>query len=93
MAAARNVAFRPPKGFGTTAVHDGAYMILMSCGVSGRSFGEDITIRVFADPRGGSVLTIVSKPIIPTTLVDWGKGKKNVATLRDAILWFLNSYR
>jgi hypothetical protein len=44
-----------------------------------RSFGERLTVKVNADGRGSSI-TISSEPLVPTTLIDGGKGVENVET-------------
>ena len=86
LSCARAVAFRPPKGFKTDQIIDLQYRIEMSRGMSLASWGEKITISVFSAPTGGSVLEIISRPAMPTTLIDYGRGDKNVAIIRDAIV-------
>jgi len=86
MAAARTVALNPPKGFKLGRIDEPYYRILMSRGVSMASWGEDITIQIYSSPDGGSLLEISSTPSLPTTLIDYGRGNKNVATLETAIM-------
>jgi len=86
MAAARTVALNPPKGFKTGPIDEPYFRIQMSRGISMASWGENITIQVYSAPDGGSLLEIVSTPALSTTLIDYGRGNKNVATLEAAIM-------
>ncbi|MCL2785390.1 MAG: hypothetical protein FWD55_08140 [Propionibacteriaceae bacterium] len=86
MNAARQVAMNPPKGFTLGQIIDHAYAITMTRGMSMASWGENITIQVYAGPHDDAILDIVSKPAMPTQIVDWGRGNGNVATLADAIM-------
>ena len=86
LAAAGAVALNPPKGFKKGQIDQLNFRVLMSRGVSMASWGENITIQVYAAPDGGSLLEILSQPALPTTLIDYGRGDKNVATLEAAIM-------
>jgi len=86
LAAASTVALNPPKGFKLGRIEEPYYRIFMSRGVSLASWGENITIQIYSAPDGGSLLEIVSTPALPTTLIDYGRGDKNVATLETAIM-------
>jgi hypothetical protein len=50
------------------------------------SWGESITISFFDPMDGGTRIIVNSKPKLVTTLVDYGKNKKNV----DAIAQYIN---
>lgn len=84
-AAATRVAQNPPKGFKQAHIEDALYRIHMKGGMSMLSWGENITIQVYADPSGATLLDITSKPALATTLVDYGKGDRNVVTIANAI--------
>ena len=86
LAAAAAVALNPPKGFKKGQVDQINFRVMMSRGVSMASWGENITIQVYTAPDGGSLLEILSTPALPTTLIDYGRGDKNVATLEAAIM-------
>jgi hypothetical protein len=44
---------------------------------SWRSFGEDVTVHLTGDSTA-PVAHIISRPVIRTTLIDYGKGRRNV---------------
>ena len=86
MTAVRTVALNPPKGFKLSQIDELNFRILMKRGVSLASWGENITIQIYSAPGGGSMLEILSTPALSTTLIDYGRGDKNVATLETAIM-------
>ncbi len=49
-------------------------------GMTWKSFGERVTVRVSPD-GAGSKINIASVPLLPTTMVDGGKGVENVETV------------
>ena len=49
-----------------------------------RSFGEDVTVHVTGDPNA-PVAHITSRPVVRTTLIDYGKGRRNVEQLAAAL--------
>jgi hypothetical protein len=51
---------------------------------SWRSFGEDVTVQVTGAPHA-PVAHITSRPVIRTTLVDYGKGRRNVQQVAAAL--------
>jgi len=42
------------------------------------SWGEDITIETRSEADTVTRVTIISKPAVPTTLIDWGRNQENV---------------
>ena len=92
-AAARQVALNLPSGFKLVGIEDLNFRILLSGKMSLTSWGEKITIQIYGDARGGSVLEVVSQPKLPTQVVDWGKGKTNVSMLTQDILHLLADFR
>ncbi len=42
-----------------------------------RSFGERVTVQLTGDPAA-PVAEVSSQPVVPTTLIDYGKGRRNV---------------
>lgn len=51
---------------------------------SWRSFGEDVAVTVTGDPSA-PVARITSRPVVRTTLIDYGKGRGNVQRVADAL--------
>ncbi len=49
-----------------------------------KSFGEDVGVQLSGDPSAPWAL-VTSRPVVPTTLVDYGKGRKNVAAVAGAL--------
>lgn len=59
--------------------------ILLKTGVSLSSWGEKVTITCqYLDPMHTRV-AILSKPVVGTTLVDWGKGGRNIKKVIAAL--------
>tara|TARA_Y100000590_G_scaffold456948_1_gene608562 strand:+ start:1868 stop:2386 length:519 start_codon:yes stop_codon:yes gene_type:complete len=54
-------------------------------GISWKSFGEKIYIKIIQKPENKVEITITSKPLFPLTLVDYGKGRENVTSFVNAI--------
>jgi hypothetical protein len=63
------------------------FQIHLSEGVTFKSWGESMTISFFDPMDGGTRLIVSSKPKLTTTLVDYGKNRKNV----EAIVQYINS--
>jgi hypothetical protein len=42
-----------------------------------RSFGERVTVQLTGDPTA-RMAQVSSEPVVPTTLIDYGKGRRNV---------------
>jgi hypothetical protein len=59
--------------------------ILAISNASLKSFGERIQINVETTGSNESILTVESKPIIKTTLFDYGVNRKNVERLAAAL--------
>lgn len=55
-------------------------LITATVGVSMASWGEKIEIRL-AHGQGGTVATVTSSSAMPTQFIDWGRNRKNVATI------------
>jgi hypothetical protein len=49
-----------------------------------RSFGEHVTTELTGDP-GSPVAHVSSRPVIPTTVLDYGKGHLNVRRVVAAL--------
>lgn len=63
------------------------YQIHLSNSISFSSWGEDIVISFYYDPTyGGTRIIAFSKPKLPTTLIDYGKNRKNVESIQKYIL-------
>ena len=54
--------------------------------MSWKSAGEVLTIRLAADPGGGTRVDIFSEPWFTTTLFDWGINAANVETIAKHLL-------
>jgi hypothetical protein len=72
-------------GFSRTGVNLPAFQIFLSNGASLSSWGEDLALSIYDDGQGGTMIVAFSKPKLATTLVDYGKNRKNVETLRRVI--------
>ena len=51
---------------------------------SWKSFGEEVSVQLSGDPSA-PLAVISSRPVVPTTVVDYGKGRSNVAAVADAL--------
>ena len=51
---------------------------------SWKSFGEEVSVQLTGDPSAPQAF-VSSRPVVPTTLVDYGKGRSNVATVAAAL--------
>lgn len=63
------------------------FQIYLSKGINFSSWGESMTISFFDPMNGGTRIIANSKPKVSTTLIDYGKNKKNV----EAIVQYINS--
>lgn len=54
------------------------YTVVLSSGVSMSSWGENVTIACNYLDESHTRISITSAPVVPTTLIDFGKGKKNI---------------
>ena len=61
------------------------YKVILSSGTSMKSWGETVTIMCSYLDETHTRITITSVPVMPTTLVDWGKGKKNINNVLAAL--------
>lgn len=61
------------------------YKVILSSGASMKSWGETVTIESFYLDETHTRIKITSVPVMPTTLVDWGKGKKNINNVLSAL--------
>jgi hypothetical protein len=52
--------------------------------LSWRSFGENVTVELNGDATA-PVAHISSRPVIRTTLIDYGKGRRNVQQVAAAL--------
>lgn len=69
---------------GVTGVRGGGGMLEGGTSVGWSSWGEKVTAVVGFGPRG-SVVTLTSTCSMPTQIVDFGKNKKNVTTVVEAL--------
>lgn len=61
------------------------FMIHLSCPLGITSWGEDLTISFYDPMNGGTRIIASSKSKVPTTLIDYGKNKKNVESIQQYI--------
>lgn len=73
------------KGLKFVARNDNSYTIFMNGSVSFWSWGEDVTIACEYLDNFNTRIHITSRPKLSTTLVDWGKGKRNINNVLDAL--------
>lgn len=57
----------------------------LSCSASLISWGENIVISFYDTMNGGTRITANSKPKLVTTLIDYGKNRKNVEAIQQHI--------
>lgn len=50
-------------------------------GVGMSSWGERIELHLAHGPDGGTAATVTSSSALPTQFIDWGRNRKNVATI------------
>ena len=51
---------------------------------SWKSFGEEVSVQLTGDPSAPQAV-VSSRPVVPTTVVDYGKGRSNVAAVSEAL--------
>ena len=51
---------------------------------SWKSFGEEVSVQLTGDASAPQAV-VSSRPVVPTTVVDYGKGRTNVAMVADAL--------
>ncbi len=73
------------RGLKLVGNNDNSYTIFMEGSVSFWSWGENVTISCQYLDDYHTRIHIESKPKFSTTLVDWGKGKRNIRNVLDAI--------
>ena len=61
------------------------YTLYLKSGVTFWSWGENVSIQCVPVTNNLTRVIIISKPKIPTTLVDFGKGKKNINNVLAAL--------
>ena len=49
------------------------------------SWGENVLVTLNSLPNSHTRVSIRSTPVVPTTLVDWGKNKKNIILIKTAL--------
>ncbi|SOE01388.1 hypothetical protein [Blastococcus haudaquaticus] len=49
-----------------------------------KSFGEEVSVQLTGDPSAPEAV-VSSRPVVATTLVDYGKGRSNVAAVARAL--------
>lgn len=69
---------------GLTGVRGGGGVMYGSVPVGWRSWGENVSATVGFGPQG-AVVTLRSECAMPTQLVDWGKNRKNVERIVEAL--------
>ena len=73
------------KGLKLVGNNDNSCAIFMEGSVSFWSWGENVTISCQYLDDYHTRIHIESKPKLSTTLVDWGKGKRNIRNVLDAM--------
>lgn len=61
------------------------FRIHLSSSASLTSWGEDIVISFYDAMNGGTRIIVNSKPKLVTTLIDYGKNRKNVESIQQYI--------
>jgi len=64
-----------------------AGLIEARIGVSWRSWGERLTVRVQGQAEDQAEIDVLSEPLLRTTIVDYGKNQRNVDELLRAMNW------
>jgi hypothetical protein len=54
--------------------------------MSFRSWGEEISVEIFEDGHGGSIVKGKSAAIVPTTILDYGQNKNNLEGLFQVLV-------
>jgi|GEM_PF-6176777 hypothetical protein len=70
---------------GDVQLERGSGSIVLRTKVTGKSFGEIVKVYINKSDSASSIVTISSKPLISTTLVDYGKNAENMEIIRAAI--------
>lgn len=73
------------KGMSVLSFSDNNFSVFLQTGVTLWSWGENINITCHYLNNGQTQIQITSSPKIPTILVDYGKGKKNLRKIVDAL--------
>ena len=73
------------RGLKLVGNNDNSCTIFMEGSVSFWSWGENVTISCQYLDDYHTRIHIESKPKLSTTLVDWGKGKRNIRNVLDAM--------
>lgn len=59
--------------------------LIYKISISFRSWGEKVEIKIFDKNKISSVIEISSKPILFTTLFDYGKSDDNINKIKDLL--------
>lgn len=73
------------RGLKLVGNNDNSHTIFMEGSVSFWSWGENVTITCQYLDDYHTRIHIESKPKLSTTLVDWGKGKRNINNVLNAM--------
>lgn len=65
------------------------FCIVLNGGISWLSYGETVTISCKCLDTNLTRIHIKSAPVVPFTLVDYGKGKKNINNVLNALVTVL----
>ncbi len=79
------------KGMRVVAMDKSRPMIMLECGVTLWSWGETVTVECVPVSPDTTDVIITSQPKLSTTLFDYGKGKRNIAKVYEAISQYLLS--
>ena len=60
---------------------EGKARIEVRTGISFRSWGEKLTIEIERVGLNKTKIRVTSKPLVPTTIIDYGKNNENVVSL------------
>lgn len=69
---------------GLTSVRGGGGTMYGSVPFGWRSWGENVSATIGFGPRG-AVVTLHSECAMPTQLLDWGKNRKNIERVVEAL--------
>jgi len=61
------------------------HIVILKSGISWNSYGEIVTISCTPLDAYSTHVMIKSAPAVPFTLYDWGKGKKNINNVLNAM--------
>lgn len=82
---AAEAALSQLKGFTLLMGNKESGQMMLDGKITWWSWGENITVHFTELAPGSTRVEVMSKPSMPTTLVDWGKNRRNVDKILAAI--------